>query len=37
MNALQWTGEVLTLLILIGCAFIAGVAIGDRESRAKNE
>mgnify|MGYP003361686299 CR=1 FL=1 len=29
MNALQWTGEVLTLLILIGGAFIAGVAIGD--------
>lgn len=29
MNALQWTGEILTLLILIGGAFIAGVAIGD--------
>ncbi len=29
MNALLWTGEILTLLILIGCAFIAGLAIGD--------
>lgn len=29
MNILQWTGEVLTLLILIGCAFVAGLAIGD--------
>lgn len=32
MNALQWTGEVLALLILIGGAFIAGVAIGYKES-----
>ena len=35
MNILQWTGEVLTLLILIGCAFIAGVAIGDKKSEGK--
>lgn len=35
MNILQWTGEVLTLLILIGCAFIAGLAIGDKESEGK--
>ena len=31
MNALQWTGEILTLIILIGCAFIAGLAIGDKK------
>lgn len=35
MNALQWTGEVLTLLILIGGAFITGLAIGDKESEGK--
>jgi hypothetical protein len=35
MNALQWTGEVLTLLILIGIAFIAGLAIGNKESEGK--
>ncbi len=29
MNALQWTGEVLTLLILIGGAFLMGVSVGD--------
>lgn len=37
MNVLQWTGEVVALLILIGCAFIAGLAIGNKESRAKDE
>ena len=37
MNILQWTGEVLALLILVGCAFVAGLAIGDKESRAKDE
>ncbi len=35
MNILQWTGEVIALLILIGGAFIAGVAIGDKESEGK--
>lgn len=35
MNALQWTGEVLALLILIGGAFVAGVAIGNKESESK--
>lgn len=35
MNALQWTGEILALLILVGGAFIAGVAIGDKESESK--
>ncbi len=35
MNILQWTGEVVALLILIGCAFIAGLAIGDKESGHK--
>ena len=29
MNALQWTGEVLTLLILVGGAFLMGVSVGD--------
>ncbi len=29
MDILQWTGEVLALLILIGGAFIAGVTIGN--------
>lgn len=29
MNVLQWTGEVLTLLILVGGSFVAGLAIGD--------
>ncbi len=29
MNALQWTGEVLTLIILIGGAFLMGVSVGD--------
>lgn len=37
MNILQWSGEVLAFMILIGGAFIAGVAIGDKESRVKNE
>ena len=35
MNALQWTGEVLTLLILISGAFVAGLAIGNKESEGK--
>ncbi len=35
MNALQWTGEVIALLILIGGAFIAGLAIGDKKSEGK--
>lgn len=35
MNALQWTGEVLTLIILIGVAFVAGLAIGDAKSEGK--
>lgn len=35
MNILQWTGEVVALLILVGGAFIAGVAIGDKESEEK--
>lgn len=35
MSALQWTGEVLTLIILIGIAFIAGLAIGDKKSEGK--
>lgn len=35
MDVLQWTGEVLTLLILIGCAFTAGLVIGDKESEEK--
>lgn len=35
MSALQWTGEVIALLILIGGAFIAGLAIGDKESEGK--
>lgn len=35
MNVLQWTGEVIALLILIGGAFIAGVVIGDKESEGK--
>lgn len=35
MDILQWTGEVIALLILIGGAFIAGVAIGDKESGHK--
>lgn len=29
MNILQWTCEVIALLILIGSAFVAGLAIGD--------
>ena len=29
MDILQWTGEVLALLILIGSAFVAGLAIGE--------
>lgn len=29
MNALQWTGEVIALLILIGSAFLMGVSVGD--------
>ncbi len=29
MNALQWTGEVLTLLILICGSFLMGVSVGD--------
>ncbi len=29
MNALQWTGEVLTLIILIAGAFLMGVSVGD--------
>lgn len=29
MNALQWTCEVITLLILIGGAFLMGVSVGD--------
>ena len=35
MNILQWTGEVIALLILIGCAFVAGLTIGDKESEDK--
>lgn len=35
MTVLQWAGEIITLLILIGSAFIAGVAIGDKESESK--
>ena len=35
MDILQWTGEVLALLILIGSAFIAGLAIGDKKSEGK--
>lgn len=35
MNVLQWTAEVIALLILIGGAFIAGLAIGDKESGGK--
>lgn len=29
MDILQWTGEIIALIILIGGAFIAGLAIGD--------
>lgn len=29
MIALQWTGEILTLIILIGGAFLMGVSVGD--------
>lgn len=35
MSVLQWTSEVLVLLILIGGAFLAGVAIGNKESEGK--
>ncbi len=35
MNILQWTGEVVALLILVFGSFIAGVAIGDKESEGK--
>lgn len=35
MDVLQWTGEVVAFLILIGGAFIAGLAIGDKESEGK--
>lgn len=26
---IQWTGEVITLFILIGGAFVAGMVVGD--------
>lgn len=29
MDVLQWTGEVVALLILIGGAFLMGVSVGD--------
>ncbi len=35
MNILQWTCEVIALLILIGGSFVAGLAIGDKESEGK--
>ncbi len=31
MDILQWTGEVLALLILIGGAFLMGVSVSDRK------
>ncbi len=31
MNILQWTGEVLAFLILIGGAFLMGVSVSDRK------
>lgn len=31
MNALQWTGEVLTLIILVVCAFLMGLSVGNEK------
>ena len=35
MNALQWTCEVIALLILVAGSFVAGLAIGNKESEGK--
>ncbi|EQC82806.1 hypothetical protein LMT8_01475 [Leuconostoc mesenteroides subsp. cremoris TIFN8] len=31
MNALQWTGEVLTLIILICGSFLMGLSVGNEK------
>lgn len=30
-----WIGQVFVMIVLIGGAFIAGLAIGDKESEGK--
>ena len=35
MNILQWTCEVIALLILVSGSFVAGLAIGDKKSEGK--